>query len=94
MRDIEAAYKDALIEEYEGYRRAGRTEDAEHVADILKDRYGHSVASESKGDDGKAAAKEAPQPAEKADMEKPSENATDPKPRRTPRVKPSQGEEK
>jgi hypothetical protein len=44
MRDIETAYKDALIDEHEGYVRAGRIEDAEHVAGILKDRYGHTTA--------------------------------------------------
>jgi len=87
MRDIEAAYKDALVEEYEGYVRAGRTEEAEHVAGILKDRYGY--------DAGKRNAKEAaPAVSEKAAEEKPPESAVDPKPRRTPRAKPAQGEDK
>ncbi len=94
MRDIEAAYKDALVEEYEGYVRAGRTEDAEHVAAILKDRYSHDVVSESEGDGAKKTAKESPQPAEKAAEEKPPEAAVDPKPRRTPRAKAAQGEDK
>lgn len=94
MRDIETAYKDALIDEHEGYVRAGRIEDAEHVAGILKDRYGHSIASESEGDDDKTAAKEPPQAPEKADAEKLPENAMDPKPRRTPRAKPAQDEDK
>jgi len=87
MRDIEAAYKEALVEEYEGYVRAGRTEDAEHVAGILKDRYGY--------DAGKRNAEEAaPVVSEKAAEEKPPEAAVDPKPRRAPRGKPAQGEEK
>lgn len=93
MRDIEAAYKDALVEEYEGYVRAGRTEDAEHVAGLLKDRYSYDVAGEV-GDDGAKKAEKDPQPPEKAEAEKLPENATDPKPRRTPRAKPSQGEDK
>lgn len=88
MRDIEAAYKDALIEEHAGYVRAGRTEDAEHVAATLKDRYDHDVTNEGI---------EAPAPepkkaeAEKADAGKAPEAAVDPKPRRTPRVKPASG---
>lgn len=94
MRDIEAAYRDALVEEYEGYARAGRTKDAEHVAGILKDRYSYDVAGETEGDDGKKAAKESSQVPEKAEAEKPPENAVDPKPRRTPRAKPAQGEDK
>lgn len=44
MRDIDAAYKDALVEEYESYMRAGRGEEAEHVAHELRDRYGVDVA--------------------------------------------------
>jgi hypothetical protein len=89
MRDIEAAYKDALIEEYEGYMRAGRTDDAEHVAGILKDRYSYDIASGAGDGDAKTAAKKSPQPSEKAEAEKLPENATDPKPRRTPRAKPA-----
>lgn len=87
MRDIEAAYKDALVEEYEGYVRAGRSDDAEHVAGVLKDRFGY--------DAGRAKAEEAaPAAPEKATEEKPPEAAVDPKPRRTTRAKPSQGEGK
>lgn len=85
MRDIEAAYKDALIEEHAGYVRAKRTAEAEQVAQVLRDRYGYDVDGESK--------KETPAP-EKADAERPPEAAVDPKPRRTPRAKPSQGEDK
>lgn len=85
MRDIEAAYKDALIEEHASYVRANRTAEAEQVAQVLRDRYDHDVAI--KGDGG--AKEKSPEPApERADVEKPPEAAVDPKPRRTVRSKP------
>ncbi|MFE6362971.1 hypothetical protein ACFVP3_23605 [Streptomyces sp. NPDC057806] len=43
MRDIEGDYKAAYLDEYEGYKAAGRDEDAARVADILRDSYGHDV---------------------------------------------------
>lgn len=88
MRDIEAAYKDALIEEHAGYVRASRTAEAEQVAQVLRDRYGHDVGGE------KSKKAESAPAAERADVAKPPEAAVDPKPRRTPRAKPSQGEDK
>ena len=91
MRDIEAAYKDALIDEHEGYVRAGRTAEAEQVAEALKDRYDYDVDKR----DGDAKKEKEPSSApERADAEKAPETAVDPKPRRTTRVKPSQGEDK
>lgn len=90
MRDIEAAYKDALIEEHASYVRASRTAEAEEVAQVLRDRYGHDVDGEGGNEKSE---KETPAP-EKAEAEKPPEAAVDPKPRRTPRAKPSQGEDK
>jgi len=73
MRDIEAAYKDALIEEYEGYMRAGRSEDAEQVAAVLKGDYGYDVVKP----DGEA--KKASTPETKA-VPRPPEAAVEPKP--------------
>lgn len=74
MRDIEGDYKRAYLEEYESYRRAGRPEDAERIAGILRDHYDHEV------DDDKAKAEP-----ERADAEKPPENATPARPARQPR---------
>lgn len=91
MRDIEAAYKDALIEEYEGYVRGGRTAEAEQVAEVLKGRYNHDVAKKGAAAEPEKKADSAP---EKADAEKAPEAAVDPKPRRTTRARPSQGEGK
>jgi hypothetical protein len=89
MRDIEAAYKDALIEEHASYVRANRTAEAEQVAQVLRDRYDHDVTRG--GDDEQA--DQAPT-SERADVEKLPEAAVDPKPRRAPRAKPSQGGDK
>jgi hypothetical protein len=83
MRDIEAAYKDALVEEYEAYVRANRKADAEQVAAVLKDRYDHDVAEQDSDTEEK---KPSPAP-ERADAEKAPENTAEPKPRRTPRAK-------
>lgn len=76
MRDIKAAYRQAMVEEYEAYRRAGRDAEAEHVADVLRERYGHEVAPEA----------DAP---ERADAERPPENTAKPKPARTPAKRPA-----
>ena len=90
MRDIEAAYKDALIEEHAGYVRANRSAEAEQVAQVLRDRYDHDVTRKS---DGGEKVKE-PEPApERVDAGKAPEAAVDPKPRRTVRAKP-QGDDK
>lgn len=85
MRDIDAAYKDALVEEYEGYVRAGRSADAKQVAAVLKDRYDHDVAKQDSDTEEK---KPSPAP-ERADAEKAPENTAEPKPRRTARGKTS-----
>jgi hypothetical protein len=90
MRDIEAAYKDALIEEHASYVRASRTAEAEQVAQVLRDRYDHDVDGES----GEKSEKAESAPTERADAERLPEAAVDPRPRRTPRAKPSQGEDK
>ena len=89
-RDIKADMKAALIDEYDGYVRAGRKADAEGVAKVLKDEYDHDV--------DKKASEEKPKLAstlpERADAEKPPENTDEPKPRRGPRAKPAQGDAK
>jgi hypothetical protein len=82
-RDIKAAMKAALIEEYDGYVRAGRKADAEGVAKVLKDEHDHDV--------DKKASEEKPKLAstlpERADAEKPAENTAEPRPRRGGRSK-------
>lgn len=75
-RDTGADYKAAMLEEYEAYVRAGRTEDAEHVATALKD-LGHDVK-------GKRTAKKASAP-ERADQKAPEE-AVPEKPSRNERT--------
>lgn len=45
-RDIQADYKAAMIEEYEAYVRAGRAEDAKHVASVLKYTFDYEPAGE------------------------------------------------
>lgn len=92
MRDIEAAYKDALIEEHAGYVRANRTAEAEQVAQVLRDRYGHDI--DGGGGDERLKKAESAQAPEKAQAEKAPEAAVDPKPRRSPRAKPSASEDK
>lgn len=76
MRDIEAAYKDALIEEHAGYVRAGRTAEAEHVAEVLKDRYDHDVAKSGPG----ASAASGPEKVETTAAARPPEAAVESKP--------------
>jgi hypothetical protein len=91
MTDIQAAYKLAFIEEYEGYRRAGRDADAEQVATILREHYGHEVAPKAK-----AKAKPEQDAPERTDAERLPENATPAKPaartaaKRTPAKKSDQ----
>lgn len=75
MRDIKGDYKRAYLEEYEAYRRAGRPDDAERIAGILRDHYGHDVTG---GKDAKKAAE--PATPERTDAERPPENATPTKP--------------
>ena len=74
-RDFKADMKAALIQEYEAYVRGGREADAEGVAAVLKDEYGHEVSDS--GDE-----KMAPATPERADVEKPPEAAVEQKPRR------------
>lgn len=91
-RDVKADMKAALIQEHEGYLRANRTSDAEYVASVLKDQYGHDVAKK----DGADAEKKKPESAapERADAKKLPEAAVEPKPQRTVRSKPAQSDGK
>ncbi|ATL65137.1 hypothetical protein [Nocardia terpenica] len=43
-RDIEADYRRAYIEQYQRARAAGRGSEADRIAVVLRDRFGHSVA--------------------------------------------------
>lgn len=72
MRDVHGDYKRAYLEEYEAYRRVGRDEEAERIAGILRDHYGHDV--DDAGDGGVVAAPE------RADAARPPENTAEPKP--------------
>lgn len=74
IRDVDADYRAAYIEEYESYKRAGLDEQAENVAQILRDGYGHEVDVKSK----RQTAKRASAP-ERADQKAPEE-AVPPKP--------------
>lgn len=47
MNAIDNRYKRALIDEYESYTRAKRTEDAAQVADVLREQYGHDVEKQA-----------------------------------------------
>lgn len=90
MRDIKAAYEEALVEEYDSYVRAGRSEDAKEVARVLKEQYGHDVAKRDSDGDDKGKKPEPKPELERADVEKPPEAAVDPKPRRgRPPTKPT-----
>jgi|SRR5215470_569477 len=81
VRDVQAAYRDAHLEEYHGYVAAGRLEEARYVAAVLKSDYGVDV--DAKAEKPKAE----PAALERADEEKPPEAAVEPKPRRGGRPK-------
>lgn len=85
-RDIEGDYRRAYIEEYEGYRRGGRDEEAEHIAELLRAHYGHEV--EPQDDDGQDDDEEPGLETSAADA--PPENTAAPRPRRPRQPKASQ----
>lgn len=91
MSSVDDRYKQALIEEHESYVRSGRTKDAEGVAKVLKDQYGHDVSQ--RDDEGEDKPKLASTLPENAAADKPAENTAEPKSRRSPRTKP-QGDSK
>lgn len=76
MRDIQRAYQDAMVAEYEALTRAGRKEEAAHVKQQLAEQFGYP--------DGEVAANESVR--ESTDEPKPPEASVEPKPgRRGPR---------
>jgi len=79
MRDFEGDYKRALLEEYAAYQRAGRTADANAVAQHLRQHYGHEV--EPKPAPAKATAKAEAAP-ETTAAPPPEEDTAEPKPAR------------
>jgi hypothetical protein len=91
MSSVNDRYKAALVEEHDSYVRSGRTQDAKEVARVLKEQYDHDV---SKRDGEKEKAKLASTLPERADEQKPSENAAEPKPRRSARTKLGQDDTK
>lgn len=85
IRNVAAAYRDAMISEYESYKGAGRKKDADHVAEVLRTEYDYEVEPEpepeKKSSDG-----DGPEKRPEADLRqttaepKPPEAAVEPKP--------------
>lgn len=92
MRDVKDAYRQAMVEEYEAYVRAGRTADAEYVAGVLSKFYGVDVASK-KADAKKAEDTKSDDTLERTEKERPPEDTAKPPAKRGPGRprKPSQG---
>ncbi|MEH0442451.1 MULTISPECIES: hypothetical protein [unclassified Streptomyces] len=76
-RNIKNAYRAALIDEYESYRRAGRKAEADHVARVLLAEHGHDVRGDGKTE--KEAAVES-SPPENTASTAPKETAVEGKP--------------
>jgi hypothetical protein len=98
MRDIKDAYRLALVEEYEGYQRAGRDADAQQVAEVLLKHYGVDVAPKktepAKPEPAKPESADVDDDApERADAERPPEDTAKPPAKRGPGRprKPAQG---
>lgn len=92
MSSVDDRYKQALIEEHDGYVRSGRTEDAKGVARVLKDQYDYDVSKKADASEDKP--KLSSTLPENAAAEKPAEDTAEPKSRRSPRTKPAQGDSK
>jgi hypothetical protein len=74
VRDIQRAYQDAMVEEYESLVRGGRTAEAKHVARQLKAQFGLTVGADD-------APPPPPAPTqERADEPRPVEDTAEPKP--------------
>lgn len=87
MRDVKKDYRDAMVAEYASLVRAGRAEEAEHVAESLREQFDYDVAP-AKARRAKTD-KEAPdQPAETTAAAPPPETTAEPKAAapRAPRV--------
>lgn len=80
MRDIDADYKAAYLADYEAYRQAGRDKDADRVARILRDQYGHDVAAADDGPVEKQEPQTEPVTPETTAAARPPEAAVEPKP--------------
>lgn len=68
IRDIDADYRAAYLEEYEAYKRGGHREAAERIAGILRDDFNHDVDAKTK----RQTAKKASAP-ERADQKAPEQ---------------------
>lgn len=80
IRDIEADYKAAYLAEHAALTRAGHTEKADAVAEVLRTQYDHDVDGPKK----RTTQRKAP---ERADVPKPVENTAEPKPAHTKEVR-------
>lgn len=75
MRDIQRAYRDAMVHEYEALLRGGRASEARHVGRELKKQFGLDV------DPDDAPPPPPPPPVKEATVEsRPPEDAAEPKP--------------
>jgi hypothetical protein len=63
MRDIHADYLAAYKTSYESCVQAGRTEDADELARILRDDYGYEVDAPERADDKAPETTAEPKPA-------------------------------
>lgn len=75
-RDVDAAYKAALVDEYESYLRAGRQAAADQVARVLLAEHGYNVRGDGKEETETAVVS----PAENAAASEPKETAVEAKP--------------
>ena len=83
MNAIDERYKQALIEEHESYVRARRTKDAEQVAAVLREQYGHEVGEarvETKAKEPAPQTTAEPRPPEAAVAPKPEPASAEVKP--------------
>ncbi|MEU3281778.1 hypothetical protein [Streptomyces antibioticus] len=83
IRDVDAAVRQAMIEEWASYAAAGRTVQAAHVARVLLADYGHDVhAGETEQEREEAVEPAAP---ENTAAAAPPEAVVEPKPETTAR---------
>jgi hypothetical protein len=75
-RNIDDDYKQAMIREWEAYAASGRSQQADHVAEVLLAEYDYDVHAAGKKQET-AAAEAAP---ENTAATKPPETAVEPKP--------------
>lgn len=86
MRDIEAAYRDAMKQEHASLLRAGRQEEADHVAEQFKAQYGTDIDGKTLRAKPQKDEQAAP---ERADVPQAPENTAEPKPVRRPGRRPA-----